>query len=408
MAIEIKIPRLGWSMEEGTFQSWLKKDGDSIKPGDPLFTLESEKAAQDIESTDAGVLRIPDDSPKPGEVVKVGHVIGLLSSADEIAGENPKAKPTNGDGNIHHDGTVKPTVTPPVPDNLVPLGQAPELNSVAESAAAVSPRARRKAVELGLDIRHVRGTGVGGRITEADILKAASTTQPSTPHNFTSMRRAIAKSTALSFSSTPHFYLRSEVNALALIEMREDLLPEMEKLQGIRLTLTDLILRAQGMALNDFPNARRIWAKEEIIELPANDVGIVVALPEGLMIPVVRSPEAGDLLAVAKQRSSLAAAARAGGLKLDALQGGATSLSNLGNSPADDFAAVISPGQSSMLAVGRAMPRPFVVDHKVCVRPTMKLCLSVDHRVMDGGPAAEFLGRIVHYLEHPVLLVKGR
>ena len=389
MPIEITIPRLGWSMDEGNFTAWIKKEGELVKAGEPLFTMESEKAAQDIEAADSGILKFLPDGPQAGDVIKVGQVIGHLLGADESATGSAASQTAALASVAVAEKAPAPSVAP------VPTRAQPATQAVA-SAAPVTPRARRRAAELGVDTSRIQGSGKSGRIIEADVLKgdAAST-------GVSVMRRAIARQTAESFSSAPHFYLRCEVDATALIRLREDLLPEIESREGVRLTLTDFILRAQAVALKQFPAANGIWLNDDIVKVPGGDVGLVVGLPEGLMIPIVRSAATGDLGSLAKQRTSLVAAARAGTLSLGALQGGATSLSNLGNTRVDEFAAVIAPPQSTMLAVGRAAPRPYVLDGRLAVRSTLRLCLSVDHRVLDGAPAAEFLGLIVDLLETP-------
>ncbi len=394
MLIEIMIPRLGWSMDEGNFTAWIKKEGELVKAGEPLFTMESEKAAQDIEAADSGILKFLPDGPQAGDVVKVGQVIGHLLGAEKSATVSA-ASPTIAPASV---AVVEKTTARSVAPVLTREQTATQATA---SVTPVTPRARRRAKELGVDTRRIQGSGKGGRIIEADVLKGATATSP----GLSVMRRAIARQTAESFSSAPHFYLRCEVEATALIRLREDLLPEIESREGVRLTLTDFILRAQAMALKQFPAANGIWLNDDIVKVPGGDVGLVVGLPEGLMIPIVRSPGTGDLGGLAKQRTSLVAAARAGTLSLEALQGGATSLSNLGNTRVDEFAAVIAPPQSTMLAVGRASPRPYVVNGKLAVRATLRVCLSVDHRVLDGGPAADFLGRITELLEDPSQLV---
>ena len=280
---------------------------------------------------------------------------------------------------------------------------------------AASPRARRLMRQLGIDPQSVRGTGPGGRIVEAD-LKAAkpkpaqallpkSTAAPGAGSGISIMRRAIAEKTALSFSTAPHFYLRREADATSLVELREKLVPVIEREVGVKLTLTDLLVCAMARTLPEFPYANCIWQHNTLVKLPSIDIGIVVGLPDGLLIPILRNADRLTLAQLARQRSDLADAARAGKLSAEAMQGGATSLSNLGAGPVDEFAAVIAPPHSSMLAAGRAAPRPFVVEGKLAVRTTLRLCLSVDHRVMDGSPAAQWLGRIVDLLEHPKLLV---
>lgn len=260
----------------------------------------------------------------------------------------------------------------------------------------ISPRARRRAAQLGVEWTELTGSGRTGRIIESDVLKLAAggvVTEPS------SMRRAIARRTTESFATVPHFYLRTEVNVTALLAARERLLPQLEALTSVRLTLTDLILRAQALALRDCPFANKIWRGDALVALPGTDIGLVVGLTEGLLIPVIRGTGDGTLAELATQRSRLVDRARAGKLTEAELSGGSTSLSNLGTSCVDEFTAVIPPGQSSILAVGAAALRPVVVQGQVVARTTIRLCLSVDHRVMDGGPASKFLERIVHYLE---------
>jgi len=399
-------------MEEGNFTGWLKKEGEAVKAGEPLFTLESEKAQQDVEATDGGVLKLQPDSPNAGDVVKVGQVIGLLLAETESNGGGTARAASRSAASSGATATPDDRLAEREPaarsasSTTTPDGEVAEagVELTARSAPAISPRARRRAAELGVHIRKLKGSGPAGRITEEDVVKSAASAPnaaPASAMKTSIMRRLIAQRTATGFATIPHFYLRAEVDATALVRLREDLLPEIESATGVRLTLTDFLLRAQAMALRGFPAANCIWMADTLVPLPACDVGLVVGLDEGLMIPVVRSAHEGDLASLAKQRATLVAAAKAGQLTQEQMQGGATSLSNLGNSAVDEFAAVISPGQSSMLAIGRAAPRPFAVAGKLAVRTTLKLCLSVDHRVLDGAPAAEFLGRIVELLEAP-------
>jgi pyruvate dehydrogenase E2 component (dihydrolipoamide acetyltransferase) len=388
MPIEIIIPRLGWSMEEGIFVNWLKKDGEPVKSGELLFTLENEKATEDVEAVESGILRIPEDGPKTGQVVKVGQVIGHLLMENEsfVAGlTDPVKTPHRAEAAQE----IKRVDYESNRGNPSPAGEERE---------NISPRARRLAAELGIHVRQLRGSGRTGRIREKDVREAAG--RVSLP-GISTMRRTIAQQTSQSFSSIPHFYLRAEVDVTALIHFRNEMLAEVEGKAGVRLTLTDLLLRAQARALKNVPSANAIWKNGNIIEQAACDVGLVVRVTDGMRIPIVRSPEAGTLAGLAQQRSSLVKLARSGKLNPESMQGGASSLSNLGNTRVDEFAAVILPGQSSMLAAGRASQRPFVVEGELSVRTTLRLCLSVDHRVLDGGPAAEFLDRIIDLLDQP-------
>jgi pyruvate dehydrogenase E2 component (dihydrolipoamide acetyltransferase) len=263
--------------------------------------------------------------------------------------------------------------------------------------------------QLGLDPRQVSGSGPLGRIVEADV--KAVLANPAGQSSLTgaggvsAMRRAIAEKTALSFATIPHFYLRVEADVTSLMDLRSQLAPAIEREAGVKLTITDFLLCAMARAAVEFPFANCIWRGDTLVELPTVDLGVVVGLEDGLLIPILRSADKLGLVELARRRSDLVAAARAGKLTAADTQGGAMSLSNLGNSPVDEFAAIIAPHQSTMLAVGRAAPRPYVVNGQLEVRTTVRLCLSADHRVTDGGPAAKFLGRVVQWLESPAQLV---
>jgi pyruvate dehydrogenase E2 component (dihydrolipoamide acetyltransferase) len=269
--------------------------------------------------------------------------------------------------------------------------------------------------QLGIEPHQLRGSGPGGRILECDVrttvaATAAPSTQPATvgttaaSGGISVMRRAIAEKTSVSFATVPHFYLRVEADVTSLLELREELVPQVQREAGVKLTLTDFLLRAMARTVKEFPFANQVWRDNSILTLPTVDLGVVVGLPDGLLIPVLRNVDELSLPALARLRTEATTAARAGKLTATQAQGGAMSLSNLGNSPVDEFAAVIAPGQSSILAIGRAVPRPFVVQDQLTVRTTLRLCLSADHRVMDGGPAATMLGQLVELLEHPSVL----
>lgn len=386
-------------MEEGVFVGWLKKHGESVKAHEPLFTLEGDKAAQDIEATDDGILNIPPESPKAGETVSVGAVLGYLVEEGELvvmAKASPPSPSEQDEPAAAASATNNPRAT--VADSPSEIC----VNSP-RPAVTISPRARQRAKELGVDWISLKGSGQAGRITEADVLVAA---QPPPDSSASTMRRLIAQRTAESFTRAPHFYLRTEVDATALLELRQRLLPAIEQEAGIRVTLTDLLLRAHALALRDCPHANAIWQDNGIVQFKACDIGLVVGLSDGLRVPIIRDADKDGLTALVRQRASLVESARAGKLAAEAMQGGATSLSNLGNGCVDEFAAVISPRQSSMLAVGRAVPRPFVIGEQLVIRTTLILCLSVDHRVMDGGPAAEFLARVAELVGHPTELAR--
>jgi pyruvate dehydrogenase E2 component (dihydrolipoamide acetyltransferase) len=274
-------------------------------------------------------------------------------------------------------------------------------------------------LERGIDAAAIRGTGPGGRIVEADVLRAAANALPAPPQkpapaskkrdvragSISPMRRAVAAKVADSFATVPHFYLRSEVDVTSLVQLRQQNLAAFEKCCGVRPSLTDFLLRAMAQALRDYPTANRIWQNDTIVQLANVDVGLVVQVGDGLMVPIIHHADRLGLVDLVHQRMKLTEAVRSGKTPSDIFQGGATSLTNLGKHRVDEFAPIISPPQSSMLAVGRVAERPAAFEGKLCLRQTMHLTLSIDHRVMDGVPAAEFLDRIVDLLERPFVLL---
>jgi pyruvate dehydrogenase E2 component (dihydrolipoamide acetyltransferase) len=219
------------------------------------------------------------------------------------------------------------------------------------------------------------------------------------------MRRAVAAKVAESFATVPHFYLRSDVDVTSLVELRQQNVESYEKRCGVRPSLTDFLLRAMALALHDCPQANRIWQNDTIVPLPTVDVGLVVQVSDGLMVPIIHQADRLGLVELVRERVKWTEAVRSGTAPANAFQGGAASLTNLGRHRVDAFAPIISPPQSSMLAVGRVAERPAAFEGRICLRQTMCLTLAVDHRVMDGVPAAEFLDRIVDLLEKPFVLL---
>jgi pyruvate dehydrogenase E2 component (dihydrolipoamide acetyltransferase) len=271
------------------------------------------------------------------------------------------------------------------------------------SRILASPRARRTMRQRGINPSSLSGSGPGGRIVEADVLRAPVQTTPA--GNLSPMRRAVAAKVTESFATVPHFYLRSEVDVTTLVALRQSVAETIEKQCGTRPSVTDFLLRAMALALHDRPQANRIWQNGSIVSLPTVDVGLVVQVEDGLLVPILHRADGLGLADIVRQRAGMTATIRSGKTPADIFQGGATSLSNLGKHRVDEFTPIISPPQSSMLAVGRVAERPAACDGRLCLRQTMHLTLAVDHRVMDGVPAAEFFDRIVALLENPFLLL---
>lgn len=263
---------------------------------------------------------------------------------------------------------------------------------------AISPRARAALRRLGLETAALSGSGPSGRIVEADVVNAARASAAPAP--LSEMRRAIARRTSESFATIPHFYVRGEADLSALLAARTQWMSYASG-STVKVTLTDFFLRALALALRDSPAINQTWVNDTVQTRSSVAIGLVVATPEGIVIPILHQADRLDLLELAAHRTDLAAAARARRLPIAATQGGTVSLSNLGAGRVDEFDAIIPTGQSGILAVGRVAPRPWVVNEELTVRPTVRLCLSVDHRIIDGVPAAHFLENIITRLEHP-------
>lgn len=264
-----------------------------------------------------------------------------------------------------------------------------------------SPRARRALLAHRIDPATVKGSGPNGRIVEADVLARVSAAAPATITS--NMRRAIAQRTTESARQIPHFYLRAEVDATMLLEIRKSIVARVEAQDRVRITLTDFLVRAVALALRDHPKANCIWDNDELLPINANNVGLVMALEEGLVIPAISNADQLTIAKLAGQRIALQSDAEQ--QKRQSSIRAAISISNLGNSRVDEFDAIIPLGQSMILGVGRTALRPFACGERLELRQTLKLSLALDHRVHDGAPGAQFLQSIVEHLEQPASLL---
>ena len=358
MAHEIVIPRLGWTMDEGTFVGWLKRDGEFVKRGEPLFDLEGEKAAQEIEALDEGILRIPANSPRPGSVVLVGTVVGYLTAAGE---------------DLPSQASVK-----------IPLA---------------SPRARRVARELKIDCTTLTGSGVEGRIRERDVRAAAATRQQAP---LTKRRQVIARRMADSRQQTVPVTLTTRADATNLVGMRRNF--EQAGARSPFPTYQDLIMKLAAGVLARHPMlAGRL--EDGTIVVPTADefhIGIAVDTAEGLLVPVVRNVAALSFSELAAQTRRLIDRARAGQLTAAEMQGGVFTITNLGAFGIDAFTPVINPPESAILGLGALRREPVVLeDGQLAARQMWSLSLTFDHRVIDGAPAARFLQDLVAAVGSP-------
>ena len=443
MAVDIIMPRLGLTMEEGTIVRWHAAPGERVAQGRPLLEVETDKVTVEVEAPATGVMEAPLVSA--GEKAPVGALIGRLLEPDEIARRaeddtredteerrnriTPLARRIAGQERI--DLAAVASNTPHGHVTAEDVRAASSRTSTTETVRVFSsPRARKQAWKRGVDWRALPGTGPRGRVIERDVLGVAARTPgisapivPLSPSPVgsedvrwetpTAAQRMAADRMTASFGSAPHFYLDVEVQADALLEMHGHLLPVVERKAGARLTITDLLIRIAGAALAEHPRANAFWADGRIGLHERVNLGIAVATGAsaqpgtntGLVAPVLRDVDRKPLAQIASERTVLVARARAGQLSLDDLTGSTFTLTNLGMYRVDRFHAILNPPQSAILAVGRIAERPVAIAGQPAVRRTVVLTLSCDHRVLDGALGALFLGRVAQLIEDPYELL---
>jgi pyruvate dehydrogenase E2 component (dihydrolipoamide acetyltransferase) len=389
MATEVKLPRLGQGMESGTIVRWLKSEGEQVAKGEPLYELDTDKVTQEVEAEATGVLlkiAIPE-----GEV-EVGRTIAFIGKEGESVtiaapdGAATKAEPS-----------PKPAPAAPPP---------PQAVDTTNGRVKASPLARRLARERGIDLASLRGTGPEGRIVaedvqrgeEAPVLVAApAVTVASAP--LSSIRKTIARRLTEAWT-VPAFVLTVSADmtrANELVARRRELEPD------VRVTVTDLLTRVCAQALVRHPGMNVQYTEDALLSFPNANVGIAVAAPQGLVVPVVHNAEQLSLTQIAEVRADLVTRARGAKLRADDIDGGTFTISNLGMFDVDQFVAVLNPPQASILAVGATRDQAVPVDGELHVLPMMTMTLTCDHRAVDGATGAEFLKTIKTFLEDPGL-----
>ena len=388
MAYEIVMPRLGWASEEGTLIEWLKQDGDPVRSGDIVCIIESDKAQVEVESFDAGVLRIPPTSPAPGAKVPVGTVLGyVLAPGEALPSPGPvraAAAPAGG-------AATRETVVAVTADARAARGAGP----------TASPRARRVAAELRVDWRALKGSGRTGRIVERDV-RAAGADRPS------AVRRLIGERMSASARTTAPVTLTTDADATALVRLRAALAAEAQAAGAAPPSYTDCFVKLVAVALGEHPALNASLDGERIVQHAAIHVGVAVDTTRGLLACVLRDVAGKSLRALATESAALIAQARAGTVSPDALRGGTFTVSNLGAYEIDAFTPIINLPECAILGVGRIVARAVVVDEAaglIAARNMVALSLTFDHRVVDGAPAARFLQRIKRLVEQPALWV---
>ena len=379
MAISVVMPALEMAQETGKLISWRKKEGERVVKGEPLFEIETDKAIMEVESPGDGVLTAI--NVQPGAEVPVGRTIAFIVRPGE---------PTPSE--------VTPIETSRTNTISQPVKSASESEASA-SKVRISPKARRMAAEHGVDLTHVRGSGPGGEILASDISTLANS-QPALPQG-SSVSRLMAERTTRSWTTIPHFFVVREVDASALIEERERFTPAIQEKFRVKLSHSDLLVALVARALLRHPKLNATWAGERVSLNKAINIGLAVAVKDGVVAPVIRDAHRAELGAIAVRRHELTERALQGKLRPTDISEGTFTISNLGMFGVDAFNAIIAPPQVAILAVGRIAERVVPIDGKPGIRPMLTLTLSSDHRVIDGARAAEFLRDIAAAIGNP-------
>jgi pyruvate dehydrogenase E2 component (dihydrolipoyllysine-residue acetyltransferase) len=411
MATEIKLPRLGQGMESGTIVKWLKSEGEQVEKGEPLYELDTDKVTQEVEADASGVLLKIAVAEGEVPVGRTIAVIGEQGEAVEVAeDEQEEGSPARAREQERERG--REASAPSELTEAVTQIREPQSGN---GRVKASPLARRIARERGIDLRNVAGTGPDGRVVAEDVERAAATGAPAPPaaapapltvsqdvevEQLSSMRKTIARRLTEAWQA-PVFQLGITVDMARALEVRARLV-ELNA-NGAKPTVSDLLTKVCAMALMRHRAVNALY-KGAAIELhPTANVGIAVAIPNGLVVPVIQSCERKTIAEIAADRAVLVDRARSGKLQQGDLDGGTFTISNLGMFGIERFIAVLNPPQAAILAVGSTEEKPVAVDGQVVVRPRMELTLTCDHRAIDGATGAQFLQDVKAFLEEPGL-----
>jgi pyruvate dehydrogenase E2 component (dihydrolipoamide acetyltransferase) len=434
MPIELKMPALSPTMEEGTLAKWLVKEGDAVKSGDLLAEIETDKATMEFEAVDEGTISkivIPEGT----DGVKVGAVIALIVGEDEAASTPAPAAKTPDAPKEEAKPAPKPDATPKAETKPDPQPQPePEVSAKAATAQdgeriKASPLARRLATAQGIDLAAVSGSGPHGRIVKADLDGAPQGVVPPVeakapapvatpkaapapaaavpgeiPHEtvkLSNMRKVIARRLTESKQQIPHIYLTVDVRLDALLKLRTELNAALEK-RGVKLSVNDMLIKALGVALIEVPECNVSFGGDTLIKYSRADVSVAVSIPGGLITPIITGADGKSLSAIATEMKDLADRAKEGKLKPDEYQGGTASLSNMGMMGIKQFEAVINPPQAMILAIGAGERRPYVVDDALTVATVMSATGSFDHRAIDGADGARLMAAFKRLVESPL------
>ena len=447
MATNVLMPKMGYDMTEGKILRWMKQEGDAVSKGEPIAEIQTDKVNIEIEAFAGGVLaKILHGAD---EDVAVGEVIGIIAAPGEkielpagSAAKRTAAETGVNGGTMNEAGAGEAGEAVAIEAGAgsgakaIPTGIAPgaaieepsrvaQANADARQAAAgaqapvrregervkASPLAKKMAAGQGVDLAEVPGTGPGGRIVKRDVEGYKPVAKPAafvptaavTEVPLTRMRQAIARRLSESKQTAPHFYVTKAIDMTEAVSFRAQVNQTLSGAQKI--SFNDMVIKAVAKALKAYPNVNASWAEDKIVLHDAINVGMAVALPEGLVVPVMNDAYGKTLSQIAESAKDLAARAKENRLRPDEFAGGTCTISNLGMFDVESFTAIINPPESAILAVGSIVKEPVVINDEVVVRSMMRITISSDHRVIDGALAAQFLGEVKRLLETPLLLV---
>jgi len=416
MPINIQMPALSPTMEEGTLSKWLVKEGDTVESGTVMAEIETDKATMEFEAVDEGIIGkilVPEGSAG----VKVNEVIAILLDDGEDVPNIEVQKPETNQDIIKTINTY---------ENKPSIKLENSNRNLNKERVFATPLARRIAKSKNLELTNIRGTGPYGRIVKADVesnnikhlekpatlsMTSSTTTEIIKDiykdRHFTEialdgMRKVIANRLTEAKQTIPHFYLRRSVSLDKLLMIRAEMNDGLAD-KGIKISVNDFIIKASSLALQDIPQANVVWAHDRILQMKSSDVAVAVSVEGGLYTPVLFDSENKSISSLSSEIKALASKARDKKLSPSEYQGGSFAISNLGMMGVENFDAVINPPHGSILAVGAGTKKPIVMeDGSISVVTIMSMTLSVDHRAIDGALGAEFLAKIAHYLENPL------
>ncbi|MCH2202719.1 MAG: 2-oxo acid dehydrogenase subunit E2 [Fuerstiella sp.] len=409
MPVEITVPRLGWSMDEGTFGGWLKKSGEFVAAGDMVFELEGEKAVHEIETFDSGTLHLPPDAPQPGDTVVVGQLIGYLLSEDD-------RPPSSLQSVVPSPDISRKEITPAGSSgNVTVTAKAEGSQQLAtkdkkQTRKTASPRARRAALALGIDWNGISGTGRNGRVRERDVIGSDAIGRVRMPAEFgpvssgshhpaSKIRKAVACRMTAAVRQAAPVTLTTKVNAARIVKFRNTLKSDAQI--SVVPGYTDIIVGLAATALKECPELNACWHNDGVFVYDNVNMGIAVDTERGLVVPVLNDVGSLELTEIARQSLALVEQAREGTLSQSQLQGGTFTVTSLGMFDIDFFTPILNLPQTAILGIGRIVREPVVSGDDIVAGETMGLSLTFDHRVIDGAPAARWLQTLSRLLQNP-------